>query len=347
MQARKDSFIKQTGGFTLIELIVAMALLAILMSASAGAVASYGRQAALQRNRESARTVYNAAQAALTHARANGTLDELSSRGGAQERPENVPVAVSSNPAIQYIKQDKTSASVLLRGLLRPYILDETVYNASICVEADFAQGVVTAVCYSDTAPQFTYEAAAEGVDISDRSEEAQRREGFGCYGGADAATAPAGTSEAEIAKLRLLDGTLQVVPAWTIQGDIQRFGYRIWLYRDGKEPEEERLLAELALNQEGGVLPLAEEEYGGAELTDVAVRLYQGGAFQEVRRDFHAYLSETEDGSAFNLVLDDPALQASLPLQEPWYAKAQLSGDGYEDGTVKASNLSRTVSES
>ncbi len=54
-----------------------MALMAILAVGAVGGIASYNEHAALRRNNEHACTVYNAAQAAIARAKANGMLEEL------------------------------------------------------------------------------------------------------------------------------------------------------------------------------------------------------------------------------------------------------------------------------
>ena len=64
-------------GFTLVELIVTLAILAIVLSASIFGILAYQKYANYKRNNEYARTIFAAAQSGLTHYKASGELEDL------------------------------------------------------------------------------------------------------------------------------------------------------------------------------------------------------------------------------------------------------------------------------
>ena len=84
-------------GFTLAELIVVLALLSILAAGGAGALSAYSKHAAFRKNNEQARIVYQAAQAAVTHAKASGMLEELNrSIAAASQEAGAVPRGIAA-----------------------------------------------------------------------------------------------------------------------------------------------------------------------------------------------------------------------------------------------------------
>ena len=151
-------------GFTLVELIVTMALLALLIAGAAGGIAAYNQYAVYKRNNEYACTVYQAAQAAVTRAKADGMLEALEEE-------------VKKNGQVQYLMKSRGTDETLLCELLSDYISDDVLCGASICIEADFHRGIVYSVWYSDRADRFSYDGLQE-MGISERKEL-----GLGYYG--------------------------------------------------------------------------------------------------------------------------------------------------------------------
>lgn len=195
-----------------------MALMVILAAGAVGGIASYNEHAALRRNNEYACTVYNAAQAAIARAKANGMLEELEEEVqkaqnepeeeirkaqnepiGEVQKVENVPAAGagvntkeagvvpaeitgSDYPPLYYIMKCKGMEEGLLCDLLEETVPDEVLFGASVCIEADLQTGIVYSVCYSDRADCFSYD-GSRGTDISQRKESARKAAGFGYYG--------------------------------------------------------------------------------------------------------------------------------------------------------------------
>lgn len=64
-------------GYTLIELIVVIALLAILISITLGGLSAYIKYSQFKQNDEYARTLFSTIQTALTNKKSSGTLEDF------------------------------------------------------------------------------------------------------------------------------------------------------------------------------------------------------------------------------------------------------------------------------
>lgn len=158
--------LKNTKGFTLVELIVVLALVSILLAGGAGGLFAYSRYAARRQEQEYARSIYYAAQAALTHAKASGMLDALRSRA---EEAENLPEAVGSlsgtagslpetageTQSRWYLTKKKQEKDSVLGELLEPYMTEDILTDAALYLEADLETGIVYTAGYSSRADEF------------------------------------------------------------------------------------------------------------------------------------------------------------------------------------------------
>lgn len=212
-------------GFTLVELIVTLAILAIVLSASVFGILAYQKYANYKRNNEYAKTIFAAAQSGLTHYKASGELEDL------QELLKDSGHDV--NPALFSVDpEDKESLNVtgdrlvylMIQGgdtsdpfgkalyeLLDDYIYDPSVFNASICVEMDVMDGVVNAVCYSDRADSFTYSGEAGSssggvMNICDRRESTRKDICLGYYSTALSERAPSSYEKTSIGDVTLVN---------------------------------------------------------------------------------------------------------------------------------------------
>lgn len=162
---------KHRGGFTVVELIVVMALLGILLAGSVGGLQSYTRYAKWKQNNEYAQVLYQAAQRALTHAEASGGLDELREdmqevlRQGVSRQKQTEPpdlLLLAGCGAGGSKKED-----ALLGALLSPYLMKQSALEGSVCVAFDLEQGLAAAVFYSNASGAFSRaeaEAALNGM---------------------------------------------------------------------------------------------------------------------------------------------------------------------------------------
>ena len=179
-------------GFTMVELMVVLLILGILAALAGTGLIAYVRLARFEHNESGARTVFQTAQIALTRKdtsgdmdtfltelREVGTLGDHFSADGLSEQfgdgaAEKANAFNSQIYALYYDKANPDSdASKMVRGLLAPYVYDESLFNASIVVEVDSLTGQVYSAFY-DTASDKLRFASDDGADgamlIDDRS---------------------------------------------------------------------------------------------------------------------------------------------------------------------------------
>ena len=179
-------------GFTMVELMVVLLILGILAALAGTGLIAYVRLARFEHNESGARTVFQTAQIALTRKdtsgdmdtfltelREVGTLGDHFSADGLSEQFGDgaAEKAKAFNSQIYALYYDKTNpdsdASKMVRGLLDPYVYDESLFNASIVVEVDSLTGQVYSAFY-DTASDKLRFASDDGADgamlIDDRS---------------------------------------------------------------------------------------------------------------------------------------------------------------------------------
>ena len=179
-------------GFTMVELMVVLLILGILAALAGTGLIAYVRLARFEHNESGARTVFQTAQIALTRKdtsgdmdtfltelREVGTLGDHFSADGLSEQfgdgaAEKANAFNSQIYALYYDKANPDSdASKMVRGLLAPYVYDESLFGASIVVEVDSLTGQVYSAFY-DTASDKLRFASDDGADgamlIDDRS---------------------------------------------------------------------------------------------------------------------------------------------------------------------------------
>ena len=168
-------------GFTLVELMVVLAITAILAVLVGGGLIAYTRLARFEKNEANARTLFQTAQISLTRMETAGELDafrdKVTKSGSmgqhfaegltdADGKPLNGRTQKDLNTYIAALYYDKTGAAdgnhnALVKELLGDYIYDASLLNASICVEIDVQSGQVYSVFY-DTCLLYTSDAADE-----------------------------------------------------------------------------------------------------------------------------------------------------------------------------------------
>ena len=135
-------------GFTLVELIVVLTILAILAAIGVGSAVGYIKKSKFDRNSENAISVYQAAQTALTQKVENGTIDSwlrhmpgvdvttdpelIFEYGATINSSRHKTVALTFNP-----KNASGAEDAYLYSLLSPYFYDSTVFGGTISVEFD------------------------------------------------------------------------------------------------------------------------------------------------------------------------------------------------------------------
>lgn len=183
---------RRSSGFTMVELMVVLAIMAILAALVGGGLIAYTRLARFEKNEANARTLFQTAQIALTRRDTAGELDDfrqkvlLNGQAGAHFGPA-AQKADELNKNIYALYYDKVtdddSDNELLRELLGDYIYDDSLLNAAICVEIDAASGQVYSVFYDTNADKLRFGEKTDGAtNIYDRSYDYRRHDSLVGY---------------------------------------------------------------------------------------------------------------------------------------------------------------------
>ena len=182
---------RRSSGFTMVELMVVLAIMAILAALVGGGLIAYTRLARFEKNEANARTLFQTAQIALTRRDTAGELDDfrqkvlLNGQAGAHFDP-NEQKADELNKNIYALYYDKVtdddSDNELLRELLGDYIYDDSLLNAAICVEIDAASGQVYSVFYDTNADKLRFVEKDGATNIYDRSYDHRRHDSLVGY---------------------------------------------------------------------------------------------------------------------------------------------------------------------
>ncbi|MFR6662612.1 MAG: prepilin-type N-terminal cleavage/methylation domain-containing protein, partial [Gemmiger sp.] len=182
---------RRSSGFTMVELMVVLAIMAILAALVGGGLIAYTRLARFEKNEANARTLFQTAQIALTRRDTAGELDDfrqkvlLNGQAGAHFDPA-AQKADELNKNIYALYYDKVtdadSDNELLRALLGDYIYDDSLLNAAICVEIDAASGQVYSVFYDTNADKLRFGKTNGATNIYDRSYDHRRHDSLVGY---------------------------------------------------------------------------------------------------------------------------------------------------------------------
>lgn len=195
---------RRSSGFTMVELMVVLAIMAILAALVGGGLIAYIRLARFEKNEANARTLFQTAQIALTRKDTAGELDDfrqkvlLNGQAGAHFDPAALTLTGEENEetrkqkadelnkniyALYYDKvTDTDSDNALLRELLGDYIYDDSLLNAAICVEIDAASGQVYSVFYDTNADKLRFTETNGATNIYDRSYDHRRHDSLVGY---------------------------------------------------------------------------------------------------------------------------------------------------------------------
>lgn len=185
-------------GFTLVELMVVLAITAILAALVGGGLIAYTRLARFEKNEANARTLFQTAQISLTRMETAGELDafrrQVMEEGDTGDHFQNdvtvtdadgktlvsrTKTELKQNVAALYY--DRTGAAAgnhnaLVERLLGDYIYDASLLNASICVEIDVQSGQVYSVFYDTKSDKLRFNKDG-ATNIYDRSYDHRRND--------------------------------------------------------------------------------------------------------------------------------------------------------------------------
>lgn len=178
-------------GFTLVELMVVLAITAILAALVGGGLIAYTRLARFEKNEANARTLFQTAQISLTRMETAGELDafrrQVIEEGDTGDHFQNDVTVTDAggntlvsrtktelNQNVAALYYDRTGAAAgnhnaLVKELLGDYIYDASLLNASICVEIDVQSGQVYSVFYDTKSDKLRFNQGG-ATNIYDRS---------------------------------------------------------------------------------------------------------------------------------------------------------------------------------
>lgn len=178
-------------GFTLVELMVVLAITAILAVLVGGGLIAYTRLARFEKNEANARTLFQTAQISLTRMETAGELDafrqQVMEEGDTGDHFQNDVTVTDAggntlvsrtktelNQNVAALYYDRTGAAAgnhnaLVERLLGDYIYDASLLNASICVEIDVQSGQVYSVFYDTKSDKLRFKQDG-ATNIYDRS---------------------------------------------------------------------------------------------------------------------------------------------------------------------------------
>lgn len=178
-------------GFTLVELMVVLAITAILAVLVGGGLIAYTRLARFEKNEANARTLFQTAQISLTRMETAGELDafrrQVMEEGSTGDHFQNDVTVTDAggktlvsrtktelNQNVAALYYDRTGAAAgnhnaLVEWLLGDYIYDASLLNASICVEIDVQSGQVYSVFYDTKSDKLRFNQDG-ATNIYDRS---------------------------------------------------------------------------------------------------------------------------------------------------------------------------------
>ena len=183
-------------GFTLVELMVVLAITAILAALVGGGLIAYTRLARFEKNEANARTLFQTAQISLTRMETAGELDafrrQVMEEGSTGDHFQNDVTVTDAdgktlvsrtktelNQNVAALYYDRTGAAAgnhnaLVERLLGDYIYDASLLNASICVEIDVQSGQVYSVFYDTKSDKLRFNQDG-ATNIYDRSYDHRR----------------------------------------------------------------------------------------------------------------------------------------------------------------------------
>lgn len=186
---------RRRDGFTLVELMVTLAIVGIFALIAAPSLTAFVHHAQFQHSEACARTLYLDAEANLAHLRAAGLWEDFKE----DLLAAGEPAALSESPQSGtheirgvLLNGSETGGGAKARVLER--LIGEDTYDsgfldACICVEVDVTSGHVYAVFYSTATGALSY-APGTGGYLGERGYASRLERRLGCY--------PAGGTEPE-----------------------------------------------------------------------------------------------------------------------------------------------------
>lgn len=146
---------KHTSGFTLVNVLLFLAISSILFAIAIPVITSLNKKLHIQQLDASARHIFLSSQNQLTALRSNGNLTMLSDALPLSEEPSDY--SGRNWQSLSYLDSSNPAHSAALEILLPQGSIDPNLYSGNYVVEVDLNTGCIYAVFYSENS--FSYEA--------------------------------------------------------------------------------------------------------------------------------------------------------------------------------------------
>lgn len=246
------------GGFTLVELVVALVILSILFAIAVPSLLGYIHLSQFRKNESYAKTMYLSAESELTYLRTGGEWESFCSKVKKEgvlnqsfdESDEDRKKLVGRIYGIrldagEYAEGELSGDGALVGALLSQDTYDKSVLNAAICIEIDVESGQVYSVFYGTNCKGLYYGSNEDSkpadmsgswldIDYSKRSRDTRREERLGYYSVQDAVNAVSlDATKLKITSINLVNGeTLSLNWSSNVKDqDLDKVYYEVKLY--------------------------------------------------------------------------------------------------------------------
>lgn len=246
------------GGFTLVELVVALVILSILFAIAVPSLLGYIHLSQFRKNESYAKTMYLSAESELTYLRTGGEWESFCSKVKKEgvlnqsfdESDEDRKKLVGRIYGIrldagEYAEGELSGDGALVGALLSQDTYDKSVLNAAICIEIDVESGQVYSVFYGTNCKGLYYGSNEDSkpadmsgswldIDYSKRGRDTRREERLDYYSVQDAVNAVSlDATKLKITSINLVNGeTLSLNWSSNVKDqDLDKVYYEVKLY--------------------------------------------------------------------------------------------------------------------
>lgn len=246
------------GGFTLVELVVALVILSILFAIAVPSLLGYIHLSQFRKNESYAKTMYLSAESELTYLRTGGEWESFCSKVKKEgvlnqsfdESDEDRKKLVGRIYGIRLdagecAEGELSGDGALVGALLSQDTYDKSVLNAAICIEIDVESGQVYSVFYGTNWKGLYYGSNEDSkpadmsgswldIDYSKRGRDTRREERLGYYSVQDAVNAVSlDATKLKITSINLVNGeTLSLNWSSNVKDqDLDKVYYEVKLY--------------------------------------------------------------------------------------------------------------------